>query len=142
MKNVILIVLISSVFFVGGCTQKYIGSEDKVFTDSATGLIWQTTDSKKDWEAAKTYCEELEFANHSDWQLPSIRALESLVFIAGSGMAIDLVAFPQTKPSHYWSATTYESAEIMAYAIDFSNGMLISEEKAFENYVRCVRQGK
>ena len=57
-------------------------------------------------------------------------------------MAIDLVAFPQTKPSHYWSTTTYEGRDGAAYAIDFSNGMLICEEKAFEIYVRCVRQGQ
>ncbi len=140
MKNVILIVLISSFFFVSGCTEKYIASEDKVFADPATGLIWQTTDTKKDWEAAVVYCEGLDYANHQDWQLPSIRALETLVVITSSDIAIDLVAFPQTKPSHYWSATTYEGRDGAAYAIDFSNGMTISEEKTFEIYVRCVRQ--
>lgn len=140
MKNVILIVLISSVFFVSGCTKKFIGSEDNVFADPATGLIWQTTDTKKDWEAAITYCEELDYANHQDWRLPSIRALETIVEITGPGIAIDLVAFPQTKPSHYWSATTYEGGDGVAYAIDFSNGMTISDEKTFELYVRCVRQ--
>ena len=146
MKNVILIVLISSVFFVSGCTEKFIGSEDKifadkVFTDSATGLTWQTTDTKKDWEAAIAYCEELDYANHQDWHLPSIRALETIVVITNPGIAIDLVTFPQTKPSHYWSATTYEGRDGAAYAIDFSNGMTISDEKkAFELYVRCVRK--
>jgi len=145
MKNVILIVLISSVFFVSGCTEKFIGSEDKifadkVFTDSATGLTWQTTDTKKVWEAAIAYCEELDYANHQDWHLPSIRALETIVVITSSDMTIDLVVFPQTKPSHYWSATTYEGRDGAAYAIDFSNGMLVSDDKAFELYVRCVRK--
>ena len=140
MKNVILIVLISSVFFVSGCTKKFIGGDDNVFADPATGLIWQTTDTKKDWEGAIAYCEELDYANHQDWRLPSIRALETIVEITGPGIAIDLVAFPQTKPSHYWSATTYEGRDGAAYAIDFSNGMTISDEKEFELYVRCVRQ--
>ena len=140
MKNVILIVLILSVFFVSGCTEKFIGSKDKVFADPATGLIWQTTDTKKDWEAAIAYCEELNYANHQDWHLPSIRALETIVVIINPGIAIDLVTFPQTKPSHYWSATTYEGRDGAAHAIDFSNGMTISDQKAFELYVRCVRQ--
>ena len=140
MKNVILIVLILSVFFVSGCTEKFIGRADKVFEDPATGLIWQTTDTKKDWEAAIAYCEELDYANHQDWRLPSIRALETIVFATGPGIAIDLVEFPQTKPSHYWSATTYEGTDGAAYAIDFSNGMTISDNKAFELYVRCVCQ--
>ena len=140
MKNVILIALISSVFFVSGCTEKYIGRADKVFADPATGLIWQITDTKKNWKAAIAYCKELDYANQQDWQLPSIRALETIVVITGPGMAIDLVVFPQTKPSHYWSATTYEGRDGAAYAIDFSNGMTISDEKAFELYVRCVRQ--
>ena len=99
MKNVILIVLILSVFFVSGCTEKFIGRADKVFEDSATGLIWQTTDTKKDWEAAIAYCEELDYANHQDWHLPSIRALETIVAFTSLDMPIDLVAFPQTKPS-------------------------------------------
>ena len=140
MKNVILIILILSVFFVSGCTEKFIGRADKVFEDPATGLIWQTTDTKKDWEAAIAYCEELDYANHQDWRLPSIRALETIVFVTGPGIAIDLVEFPQTKPSHYWSATTYEGTDGAAYAIDFSNGMTISDNKAFELYVRCVCQ--
>lgn len=140
MKNVILIVMILSVFFVSGCTEKFIGRADKVFEDPATGLIWQTTDTKKDWEAAIDYCEELDYANHQDWRLPSIRALETIVFVTGPSIAIDLVEFPQTKPSHYWSATTYEGTDGAAYAIDFSNGMTISDNKAFELYVRCVRQ--
>ncbi len=140
MKNVNFIVLILSVFFVSGCTEKFIGSEDKVFADPATGLIWQTTDTKKDWGSAIAYCEELDYANQQDWHLPSIRALETIVVITSSGMTIDLVVFPLTKPSHYWSATTYEGRDGAAYAIDFSNGMLVSDEKAFELYVRCVRQ--
>ena len=140
MKNVILIVLILAVFFVSGCTEKFIGRADKVFEDPATGLIWQTTDTKKDWEAAIAYCEELDYANHQDWRLPSIRALETIVFVTGPGIAIDLVEFPQTKPSHYWSATTYEGTDGAAYSVDFSNGMTISDNKAFELYVRCVRQ--
>ena len=140
MKNVILIVLILSVFFMSGCSEKFIDSKDEVFADPATGLIWQTTDTKKDWEGAITYCEELKYANHQDWYLPSIRALETIVVITNPGIAIDLVAFPQTKPSHYWSSTTYEGRDSAAYAIDFSNGMTISDEKAFELYVRCIRK--
>ena len=67
MKNVILIVLILSVFFMSGCSEKFIASKDEVFADPATGLIWQTTDTKKkDWEAAIAYCEELDYANHQD----------------------------------------------------------------------------
>ncbi len=81
MKNVILIVMILSIFFVSGCTEKFIGSKDRVFADPATGLIWQTTDTKKDWEAAIAYCEELDYANNQDWQLPSIRALELLILM-------------------------------------------------------------
>jgi len=84
----------------------------------------------------------LNYANHQDWRLPNIEELKTIVVSTKSTVMIDPIAFPDTKPSLYWSSTTFESNPHNAMIVDFSNGESYSEEKGFNNYVRCVRQGQ
>ena len=118
--------------------EKFKNNGDGTVTDLSTGLIWQQSDVKKDWEAAKAYCEELDHANKQDWRLPSHEELQTILDLTKSNVMTDPSAFPDTKPSLYWSVTEYESWDVMAYVVDFSNGMLTTDEKFFANYVRCV----
>lgn len=51
-----------------------------VCTDSISGLMWQNEDEPvTDWDAAISYCENLELGGYSDWRLPTISELRSLV---------------------------------------------------------------
>lgn len=51
-----------------------------VCTDSLSGLIWQhDADCCYDWQDAKTYCENLDLGGYSDWRLPSLDELRTLV---------------------------------------------------------------
>ena len=147
MRNIILVALIVFGFIATGCSgklkdnaiEKFKDNGDGTVTDVDTGLTWQQAHVKKDWEAAITYCEGLNYANHQDWRLPNISELQKIIDMTKSDLTIDPIAFPGTKASLYWSATTYESYDKMAYVVDFSNGNLLSEDKIFANYVRCVR---
>ena len=49
--------------------------------DSATGLVWQKSPSPQAMsrEEAVTYCNNLSLGGHSDWYLPSISELRSLI---------------------------------------------------------------
>ncbi|MGR5140272.1 DUF1566 domain-containing protein [Photobacterium sp. DNB23_23_1] len=93
-------------------------------TDNATGLTWQQADSGAgmDWPAALEYCENLELAGNSNWRLPNIKELQSIVDYTKSpgttnSAAIDNV-FEVTPifnegetldyPS-YWSSTTHQN---------------------------------
>ena len=150
MGKYIFITMIILGFIVNGCAgiskekaaENYQINGDGTVTDLSTGLIWQQSDTKKNWEAANTYCEELDYANHQDWRLPSIEELKTIVVSTKSTVMIDPIAFPDTKPSIYWSSTTFESNPSNAMIVDFSNGESYSEEKGFKNYVRWVRQGQ
>lgn len=54
---------------------------DGTITDSATGLMWMQDDSGEGmtWEEALEFAENKEFAGYSDWRLPNIKELQSIV---------------------------------------------------------------
>lgn len=60
---------------------RFVDNHDGTITDEATGLVWQQDDSKTgvDWKSALLYAASLRLANHSDWRLPTIKELQSLV---------------------------------------------------------------
>ncbi len=56
-------------------------NNDGTISDQATGLMWQTADDgvARDWEEALAYAEALELGGYSDWRLPNIKELQSIV---------------------------------------------------------------
>ncbi|MDO6708598.1 DUF1566 domain-containing protein [Photobacterium sp. 1_MG-2023] len=49
-------------------------------TDQATGLMWAQNDhSSRDWDHAIEICESATTAEHTDWRLPNVKELQSLV---------------------------------------------------------------
>jgi hypothetical protein len=112
-------------------------------TDTTTGLVWyQGETTAMDWEEALIFCEKLDLAGQSDWRLPNIRELSSLVQ-EGQGRAIDTAFFPGCRPSAYWSSTTHSGFPSFAWHVDFKgDGGQESSNKERENYVRAVRGGR
>lgn len=53
---------------------------DEVWTDSISGLRWQNGDACGfSWEQAKAYCGNLSWGGFSDWRLPTVSELRSLI---------------------------------------------------------------
>jgi hypothetical protein len=120
---------------------------DSTVTDSVSNLMWQdgiwSTASTITWDEALAYCENLSHAAYTDWKLPDIRELESLVDTDSYSPAIDTTAFDdQTNIDQvFWSSTTNGLAQD-AWAINFNTGGTGTGTKAsmgFKVYVRCVR---
>ena len=68
----------------------FVDNGDGTVTDMATGLMWQRTGttSAKRWSSAKPYINKLnkiQFAGYSDWRLPTIDELASLIEKKPSG---------------------------------------------------------
>lgn len=95
---------------------------DGTITDWATGLIWTKDDSKKamNWQEALRWAEELKVGLYSDWRLPSIKELQTIVDYSRSpdttgSAAIDPI-FSVTEIineagkkdfPYFWSSTTH-----------------------------------
>jgi hypothetical protein len=86
----------------------FVDNGDGTVTDRVSDLMWvQETDGKfRDWEGSIQYCEDLVFAGHSDWKLPSNKELSSTVNLLKHKPAIDTEFFPDTDyKAYYWSRT-------------------------------------
>ena len=106
---------------------------DGTITDLATGLMWMQDDSGygMEWQDALKYCEDLEYAGHTDWRLPDAKELQSIVDYtrmpdatdnttpSTAGAAIDTDFFNITSFTNYngdedwgffWSGTTHQSS--------------------------------
>ena len=82
------------------------------------------------------------FGDYSDWRLPTIKELATLVDRARINPAIDMVQFPNTVSSGYWSSTTYASYTYLAWLVYFYNGNDYYNSKSSSYYVRAVRGGQ
>ena len=91
-------------------------------TDEATGLMWMQDDSGEglNWEDALSYAEGKEYAGYSDWRLPDVKELQSIVDYTRSPSSTSSAAIDpifncteitneagETDYPFYWSSTTH-----------------------------------
>jgi hypothetical protein len=96
-------------------------------TDNLTGLVWlkAPVSALRNWEDALANAVSLDKCGYTDWRLPNILELESLVNLGQTGSASWLIqpenGFVGIAANKYWSSTTASSATENAWAIDFSD---------------------
>ena len=139
---------------------KTIAMENGAVIDNQTGLMWMAytpdsdigpgNDGKLYWyKAADTenifaFCtaaNAASLAGHSDWRVPNIFELFSLVVEdAGIGAPFIDTTYFQCLSSYYWSSTTYPGATADALGVPFHNGRVYNADKDANLYsVRLVR---
>ncbi len=60
---------------------KFVDNGDGTISDLATGLMWAKDDNGKgiEWVDALPYAEQATLAGYSDWRLPNVKELQSIV---------------------------------------------------------------
>ena len=132
----------------------YKDNGDGTVTDTSTDLMWQqvSSSSNKTWERALAYCEGLSLGDYTDWRLPTIKELQSLVDYSRLSPAINTTYFSNTAASQYWSSTTNvgndytvwwgPSGTNFAWYVYFDDGYVGHGNKSTAGYVRAVRGGQ
>jgi WD40 repeat protein len=74
---------------------------DSIWTDSETNLSWTETDNGKsvNWEEASQYCGDLRLGGFSDWRLPTIQELQTILSATRRSSQLDDDLVPGIKPS-------------------------------------------
>ena len=119
----------------------YQDNGDGTVTDRATGLIWQQSGSKKSlkYENAKKYVEGLNrdrFAGYTDWRLPTVDELASLLEPEKKGR---LYIDPIFDDDQFWCWTADQRAPGGAWGVYFSSGFVGALDLDFDFFVRAVR---
>jgi hypothetical protein len=142
-------------FYRAGCPGegRFIDHGNGTVTDSCTGLTWQqhaadlngdgASGDQGNWGEALEYCEGLVLGGHSDWRLPNIRELQSIVDYGEGRPAIAPVftAAGTMEYSGYWSSTSGYNNPGSAWLAYFYGGEVGREHKDTTAYVRAVRGG-
>ena len=142
---------------------RYQDHGDGTITDLQTGLMWQQCSLGQSgsgcgedpptpytWEEARQQGDEMNsrggFAGHSDWRLPNMEELESLVEKACYAPAINIKLFPNAGLRHrfpgYWSSAPHADNSNNAWVVYFALGMTNDVPRKYGNAVRLVRNGQ
>jgi len=132
----------------------YVDNGDGTVTDRVTGLMWQKTLPMTapgsgvlatfGFTAAVAYCQMTVNAmvpplgGHTDWRLPTLIELVSLVDLGLSNPSLSSTYFPNTPSSAFWSSTGSASSG-RGWAVGFSTGALGRNNTIAPAYARCVR---
>ena len=116
--------------------------------DNLTGLIWARNANQfgaVSWGAAVTNCNTLDYGDQTDWRLPNLSELRSLIDTSQNTLALP-VGHPFSITSaignvEYWSSMTASWATSEAMKLRIFYGHLDAEAKTGLNYVWPVRGG-
>jgi hypothetical protein len=67
-----------------GAKPSYIDNGDGTITDKASGLMWQKSFSKVSWANAEAAAKAAKTGGYSDWRVPTIKELYSLINFDGA----------------------------------------------------------
>ncbi|MBN2381571.1 DUF1566 domain-containing protein [bacterium] len=106
-------------------------------SDLNTGLMWKQDESPEmTLKEALHYCHNLDLAGFSDWRMPNIKELPTLLDLSfQNGLWYNPEFFPKviTKPlGFYWSSTTY--GESFGWGVNFQFG--------YDGYYADKKRGK
>jgi len=145
---------------------RFTVNEDTTIKDNLTGLVWDrngnimptrdpgwdtdatVNDGAVTWQHALDYVAKLNAENylgHSDWRLPNVNELESLINAHEMTIStwLNTQGFTNVQGSYYWSSTTYAYYPGSAWIVNmWSGGVLYDNKSSVHGLVWPVRAGQ
>lgn len=115
-----------------------------VVTDTMTNLTWQASAleaTPRTWVEALSYCESLSLDASTDWRLPSIKELATLVDESATASPVVAASFGAGTLQKYWSSspTAPFLTDPAAFVLDTDFGIPMSLNMTETSGARCVR---
>ncbi|MEK6528141.1 MAG: DUF1566 domain-containing protein, partial [Nitrospirota bacterium] len=121
-------------------------------TDNLTGLMWARNgnlpNGTRTWQGALDYMASLNssggLCGYTDWRLPNINELDSLINAGELNTAtwLNTQGFTNVQSDYYWSSTTYAYNTSYAWYVSMWNGYVYLGSKYYSYYVWPVRSGQ
>ena len=138
---------------------KFLAFSHGIATDTETGLVWCRFALGQVWrshhvhgdanvyawsdilDAAQTFNRQGGFAGFSDWRVPSINELKTLLDRSQPNTGQHFIENQVflNNPHWIWSSSVYAGYGGGSWFINFSDGMAINESQSFHRAVRLVR---
>jgi len=106
----------------------YVSNNDGTVTDLDTGLMWkQVPRTAATWSAALADIEGLTDAGFSDWRMPNVKEMESLVdytmttftSLTNIKPPAHRLLFPSATATSYWTSTSQNNDALAALVVEF-----------------------
>lgn len=136
-------------------TGRFVNNGNGTVTDTVTRLVWKRcseglsgnscetgTAAAFTWPEALSAAASSTFASNSDWRLPTVQELDSIIEYKCTMPAINADIFPATRISNYWSVTPFAGYPGGSWNINFNDGSHESCSRNWSLSVRLVRGGK
>ncbi len=150
-----------------GVQRIYTDNGDGTVTDEQTGLMWEKLCADGSIHDVRTYYTWDDafavkvatlnsgggFAGYTDWRVPNVNELQSLVnykryhpavspvFDGWCPTSCTVLTCSCTNSSGYWSSSTDVANPTHAWSVNFNAGNMNADDKTYDNYVRAVRGG-
>jgi Protein of unknown function (DUF1566) len=136
---------------------RYLDNNNGTVTDRKTALTWKQCSEGEtgaacaggatlsmDWQSALQTASNSTFAGFTDWRLPNVNELQSLLERACYSPAINALRFPGPfNSNYYWSATSGANNSSNAWVVGFFYGDADRFARKIDTYVvRLVRGGQ
>jgi alpha-tubulin suppressor-like RCC1 family protein len=157
----VFLALLAAPFAVGAApatlSEDFTDNLDGTVTHRITGLTWMrcsmgqtwtgstcdATASGYTWDQANALTGATNFAGKSDWRLPNIRELHTVVDRTRWIPVIDAAVFPNTSSSYYWTASANTKDSVGAWGVAFDQGNdFYSLHRSGSAKARLVRGGQ
>ena len=133
---------------------------DGTVTHGKTGLMWKVCSEGQswsvdscsgsagtyNWQAALQLPQNLNasggYAGYTDWRLPNIKELASIVELSCYNPAVNATVFPSTSSNYYWSASPNAGSSSYAWDVSFYSGYGYYRNRNYTDRVRLVRGGQ
>ena len=135
-------------------TSDFIDNKDGTVTHKITGLTWMRCALGQEWTGStcsgeavvRSYDQAVglkhSFAGKSDWRVPNIAELQTIVEREAINPAINNTLFPNTPNNAFWSSSPYIDNTYNAWYVNFSYGGGVNYSRDHGFSVRLVRSSQ